>query len=354
MTSTSKSHNYIGYVPSLDGLRAIAIILVLFLHANFRLGTNGGLGVAVFFALSGFLITTLLLEEFHKTSTISFKGFYVRRTMRLFPPLYMLLAIVFIYAIFFRTGIDQHNIFKDIIASGLYFYNIARALGWCTKEILLYHTWSLSVEEQFYLIWPFILFLCIKIKALKKLHFFLTLFILLVWVLKPLGYIPFVAGSIIKESIFIGCLGALWRWNNDSPKNIPEIVILLLFALILIMGVVPFALPYYDSFFNICSIFSVIIILHLVNNTKGITSKFLSNKTMVFLGKISYSLYLWHLPVFRLFYYHSTLPPLVSFVLKFVVSFVLAILSWYTVEKATTALGRKLSNKIVAKAQHPQ
>jgi len=60
------------------------------------------------------------------------------------------------------------------------------------------------------------------------------------------------------------------------------------------------------------------------------------------------------LPVFRLFYYHSTLPPLVSFVLKFVVSFVLAILSWYTVEKATTALGRKLSNKIVAKAQHPQ
>ena len=142
----------IGYNASLDGLRAVAVILVLMVHANFRLGLNGQLGVSVFFALSGFLISTLLLEEFQKFGDISFKGFYIRRTMRLFPALYLLLLFVLGYTYFFRTGIEQKMIYQDLMASALYVYNIAWYWGWCTKEILLYHTWSLGVEEQFYLL----------------------------------------------------------------------------------------------------------------------------------------------------------------------------------------------------------
>ena len=159
--------NNIGYVASLDGLRAVAVLLVMMLHANFKLGWSGGLGVSVFFALSGFLITTLLLEEYHSSGTISFKGFYIRRTMRLFPPLYLMLLMVLVYALLFRTGADQNLIVHDVISAAGYVYNICWAWGWGIKELLLYHTWSLGVEEQFYLIWPAVLYVFLRLNKLN-------------------------------------------------------------------------------------------------------------------------------------------------------------------------------------------
>ncbi len=337
-------HN-LGYVPSLDGLRAIAVLVVMLVHANFQFGLNGGLGVSVFFALSGFLITTLLLEEFRKNNHISFKGFYIRRTMRLFPPLYVMLICIFIYAHFFREGLEQKNIYQDIISAGLYVYNIAYCWGWSTKFILLYHTWSLGVEEQFYLLWPLILFFGIKKNMLGKLQLAVLFFILGTVLLKSIGSFPLLAGSIIKESIFIGCLAALARWTGLIYK-VPSAVATISFFIILILGTIPLKLPHYDLLFNVCGVLSSLIILHLAYTKESFISRTLSNNTMVFVGKISYSLYLWHLPIFKIFSYHSTLPPLISFIAKLVVSFGMAILSWYTIEKAATAFGRKASKKI--------
>lgn len=104
----------IGYVPALDGLRAIAVMLVLFTHANFFLGSNGFLGVDMFFVISGFLITTLLLEENNKKNKISLKAFYLRRTLRLFPALYFLCILVFFYAVFFKNGNEKTSIFQEV------------------------------------------------------------------------------------------------------------------------------------------------------------------------------------------------------------------------------------------------
>lgn len=340
----------IGYSAPLDGLRAVAVMLVLMVHANYqKVGVNGGLGVSVFFALSGFLITTLLLEEFRKFGDISFKGFYMRRTMRLFPALYVLLVCVLVYAIVFSAGSMQTDIFHDVTSSALYVYNIKWFWGWGTKEILLYHTWSLGVEEQFYLLWPCILFICMKKNCLKSLQICLLIFILATWALKTLHVFPFLAGSIIQEPIFLGCAAALLRWNGTLSR-IPQWVAIALLGGILVVGIMPFKIIKggWEWAFNICGLCSSLVILHLVYQPTGSMAALMGNKRFVFLGKISYSLYLWHLPVFRVFFYNQGfhLPPLVAFFSKIIVSFVLAILSWYTIEKVSTAYGRKLSNKI--------
>lgn len=344
MTSKQGEIQNLGYVPALDGLRALAVILVMLVHAHFKYGTNGNLGVSVFFALSGFLITTLLLEEFNKNGTISFKGFYIRRTMRLFPPLYLLLAFIVVYAMFFCNPSDQKIIFQDIISSGLYIYNIAWYWGWSTKEFLLGHTWSLGVEEQFYLLWPMLLFLCIKKRILTLLGILLLIFIPCFIFIRISDHMPYLLGSIISESIFVGCAAALLRWVGWL-KNISGFLAFLLLMFILVIGMMPIKLPHQLMVFNLVGILSALIILHLIQNRQSSASKLLSNKFMVFIGKISYSLYLWHLPVFRVFYYHSTLNPVLSFIGKFVVAFGLAALSWFTIEKKTTAYGRKLSKR---------
>ncbi len=335
----------LGYNSSLDGLRAVAIILVILSHANFRFGLNGGLGVSVFFALSGFLISTLLMEEFRKFGDVSFKGFYIRRTMRLFPALYVMLLFILGYAFFFRNAADQKLIYQDVAASAMYVYNVAWYWGWCIKEVLLYHTWSLGVEEQFYLFWPLILFVCLKKNILKHLQIGLLIFIGVSWALKAANLFPYLAGSVIKEPIFLGCAVALVRWNHGT-FSVPFWMALLLFVAVVVAGVIPHHFSNYGLTFAVCGIFSALIIVHVVANPQSYISSLLGNKVLVFVGKISYSLYLWHLPVFRVFAYHSTLPPLVSFGGKLVVSFILAVVSWYSIEKISTAFGRRVSKKI--------
>jgi peptidoglycan/LPS O-acetylase OafA/YrhL len=167
----------LGYVPALDGLRAIAVTMVMFLHAHFFLGHNGAIGVDIFFTLSGFLITTLLLEEFYKKGTIDILSFYFRRTLRLFPALYLMLIVVLIYALTTTNSEDKNSLYKEITASALYINNLVYGIGWWKgyAPIALGHTWSLAVEEQFYLVWPCILFLLVNYFGIKWLKFVLII-----------------------------------------------------------------------------------------------------------------------------------------------------------------------------------
>lgn len=344
--NTKKILSGLGYKPSLDGLRALAIILVVLSHANFKYFQNGGIGVSIFFTLSGFLITTLLLDEFDVKDKISFKTFYVRRAFRLFPALYVMLLAVAIYTCFFWTGQDQKNIFYDLLSSALYLYNISWSWGWGAKNYLVYHTWSLGVEEQFYLFWPFILVLFLKLKKKVALINYLILFILLVWISKGFNNFNYVAGSIVKESIFMGCLLALLRNTQKIPEKIPGIFPIISLILLIYLGVFPnkYLNQINETFLpNIVGIATSFLIIYLLN--ENALSSFFSNKYMVFIGKISYSLYIWHLPVFKMFYYHSTLPSIVSFILKFAVTLILSLLSWYLVEKAARDFGRKICEK---------
>jgi peptidoglycan/LPS O-acetylase OafA/YrhL len=338
-----RDNSKLGYVASLDGLRAIAVILVMLVHAHFYLGKNGQIGVAVFFTLSGFLITTLLVEEFQKSNHVSFLGFYTRRTMRLFPGLYVLLLLVVIYAILYKSIGDQDVIFKEALSAAFYVNNISWKWGWGNSALILGHTWSLACEEQFYLVWPWILVLAIKFRSLLKLQYFLIVFIAMSWIFKSKGIYPDIVSSIIQESIFIGCLGALLRWNNVVPK-IPVAFTIISLLIILFVGILPINFSF--NLFNPCAIFTMIVILGLVNNSTTITNKILANRPIVFIGKISYSLYLWHVVVFRLFTWHSTLSPQVTFIAKLFTTFLLAIASFYLIENRATALGRKWSKKL--------
>src|ERR1700728_1401265 len=157
-------------IPSLDGLRAISILLVVVAHSseNFSrwiklpLGTYllfGHLGVSVFFVISGFLITSLLLKEWNATGTVGLKRFYVRRAFRIFPPFYLYLGIILVLVLagVFHTSLRAF-FFAAIYCTDYY-------LGPGSWFVGLQHIWSLSVEEQFYLLWPAALLLLGKRKA---------------------------------------------------------------------------------------------------------------------------------------------------------------------------------------------
>ena len=152
-------------IPSLDGLRALSIFLVLALHSLQRLGFthnvpwfwagifNGGTGVFIFFVISGYLITSLLLREHEKRGSISLRGFYFRRAMRILPPVYF-----YVGGLLLLGWAGRLAIFKlDIVSALFFFHDYALSLMWPLE-----HFWTLSIEEQFYFIWPLLLLYCLR------------------------------------------------------------------------------------------------------------------------------------------------------------------------------------------------
>jgi peptidoglycan/LPS O-acetylase OafA/YrhL len=156
-----------GYLPGLDGVRALAVIGVLLYHADLTWISGGYLGVDVFFVLSGFLITSLILEEFDRSGRVDFSKFYLGRARRLLPALLLVLASVSIAAaLFFRDAASQVR--ADTIASLFYvnnwhyIFSESSYFEFIGRPPLLKHLWSLAVEEQFYLVWPAIAFLLMR------------------------------------------------------------------------------------------------------------------------------------------------------------------------------------------------
>ncbi|HEY8671525.1 MAG TPA: acyltransferase, partial [Terriglobales bacterium] len=193
-------------IPSLDGLRAISITLVILSHlvkwkhiSLAPIGSYGDLGVHVFFVLSGYLITNLLLQEYQRTSTISLRNFYIRRAFRIFPAAFVFLAVV--GAIYWRQMHWYH-----VAAALLYVANMDITRPW-----IFGHLWSLSIEEQFYLLWPF---------AIKKWHHHRTTILLFVFLATPIFRVALyafkvhsgLAGSLpaFADQLAIGCLLAIF------------------------------------------------------------------------------------------------------------------------------------------------
>lgn len=148
------------YFPALDGLRAIAALAVVGLHAHVpgdRLFVNGAYGVDLFFAISGFLITTLLLRESEKTGTISLRGFYARRSARIFPLYYAVLALYCVLVAFTQHNEAGAAFWRNLPAFLTYTTQIFVRPGGDGERVIFYIAWSLAVEEQFYLAWPWLL-----------------------------------------------------------------------------------------------------------------------------------------------------------------------------------------------------
>src|ERR1051325_12046631 len=167
MTSSDR----LSYITGLDGIRAVAVMAVLFYHANAPWALGGFLGVETFFVLSGFLIPSLLLTEWRSEGSINLKNFWLRRARRLLPAVWLLLAILPILAVFF--GRDALPRLKEDIPAALFYITnwvyIVREVPYFEafgRAPLLQQLWSLAVEEQFYLLWPLILlFFLRKLRA---------------------------------------------------------------------------------------------------------------------------------------------------------------------------------------------
>lgn len=323
--------NNIGYIPQIDGLRAVSIGMVLLTHANFQIGYYGIIGVDVFFAMSGFLITTLLMEEYNHTNTVRIGQFYLRRAIRLLPALFLLLVGVWIYTLLLSDPEKIQETRFEIFASTFYFYNVA----WLFERVsqpVLGHMWSLAVEEQFYLVWPLLLTLFLRKSWARLLPYGLVGFVILSLFLKTSGTSSNIWNSLIHESLFMGCSFAVMRMYFSVPK-IHRVWYLGSLLLLILIGVM--APP--DSISNgkpllhfTGGLLGLVAIAYCLQNQKD---QLLGSQFLVYIGRISYSLYLWHVPIFKWFKWYSPLEPWQSFVLKFAVTFLISIISYQLIER---------------------
>ena len=152
----------LGHRRALDGLRGVAVLAVLGFHGGVPFMRGGFLGVDVFFVLSGFLITSLLYEEWRRTGAIRLRAFYMRRVLRLLPALILLLLALTIYAIWLPWPDQRARLRAEIAFTLLYVANWALAFRLVPDLGFLAHAWSLAIEEQFYLVWPLALLLLLR------------------------------------------------------------------------------------------------------------------------------------------------------------------------------------------------
>ncbi|MGN7986689.1 acyltransferase family protein [Pedobacter sp. 22226] len=295
------------YYHSLNGFRGLAITMVVLSHLKlsdleiYYIIFSGKLGVLIFFVLSGFLITTLMLKEKISTNRISLKNFLIRRILRIFPVAYLFLGSLLILNYYYELGISKLN----FIGAALYITNLTSIFRVHGLSWFVGHFWSLSVEEQFYLLFPALL-------KFKFRFFFLT--ILTVVFLLPIFIglqetIPLLSSpifyslthySIKFQPIAVGCLFAILWFKYPSFKfpgmGNKDLINLVGFAFIVLIR--------YDNFFSLKNILVglitsfVIGLLIVINITKsnGITFKFLNNKVITTIGIYSYSIYIWQQP----------------------------------------------------------
>jgi peptidoglycan/LPS O-acetylase OafA/YrhL len=286
-------------LPGLNGIRAIAVFLVIFYHFGIPL-VSGGLGVLIFFVLSGFLITWLLLIEQERTNSVSIKNFYIRRTLRIFPAFYIYWLVIITYLLMKHRSIG----WWQAVCSLLYVNNYYQALLG-DPNTAFSHTWSLAVEEQFYLCWPFV-FVKLSQNRRRMVHILVAV-IGLLWVYRITsrfvfgvwqGYV-YEAFEMRSDHLLIGCLLALslrlglWSrfWKFVCASSVPGALIII--GLVLCsFGDALVGVTFRDSVgFIVEPVLSAVLIACAVSG-QGIW-KLLDHRWMSFLGKLSYSIYLY-------------------------------------------------------------
>lgn len=306
----------IKYRPEIDGLRALSVISVIIYHFgkisenNFFQLKGGFLGVDVFFVISGYLITLIILKEIDATKNFSFLNFYLRRVRRILPALLVMMLMTFPLAWYFLLPYDLVDFSKSVLSiltfnSNFFFwYNQTQYAAEAAIYKPLLHTWSLAVEEQYYIFMP--IFLLISFKFLKKyLLLILISFFILSLIISTYGssnFPNFNFYNLISRSfeILSGSILAFIKLkftnkiNDENLKSIFSIV-----GIILIL----FSFFYFDegdllpSIYSLVPIFGACLVIYF-SEDRNIINKILSNKYLVYIGLISYSLYLWHYPIF--------------------------------------------------------
>jgi peptidoglycan/LPS O-acetylase OafA/YrhL len=344
---TAKGHAFAEHrMPSLDGLRAVSILMVLLGHlsgtrnfpsVNLGIGNYAHLGVTFFFVISGFLITSLLISERTATGGNSLKLFYLRRTLRILPASYVYLIVLSVLCALGLLTIPR----VSMICAYTYTMNYLPGHAWQVG-----HLWSLSVEEQFYLLWPFAFFALGRRKGIG-----VSVAVMAIAIFARAGARVFLIGTpyrdlpmfpMVADSLAAGCILALTRsrlekqrWYLNLFRPVPAIaiaaIILILnrFAEYTVVGVLG------TSIINI----GIALLLHrCVFKDKDYVGVFLNWRPVAFIGVLSYSLYVWQ----QLFLNRNSSSWINAFPENILLAAGAALASYYVIEKPMVGLRRRL------------
>ncbi len=285
--------------PALDGLRALAILLVFLFHARVP-GLRGSfIGVDLFFVLSGYLITSLLRQEIERTGSVSLMTFYRNRALRLWPPLLLMLCVYLAAAPFLWPESDGLG---DAALAGLYLTDYS--FPWLGRPDLLNHTWSLAVEAQFYLLWPFAVLLLARVERRKAMAVLAVLFVLAtLWrwheAMAGVNWRPLYFCFDMRTGGLV--LGTLLAFAEFEPARRPaEILGNIALFVIAVLAICPLWGTIEGVMLQpMADLASASIVVVLASRQPTVLAAVLSARPMVHLGLLSYSLYLWHYPIIR-------------------------------------------------------
>ncbi len=361
MTDRSPTHapraqiSRVPYLPGLDGMRALAVVAVMVYHANSNWLHGGFLGVEVFFVISGYLITLLLVAEHERDQGIDLKAFWVRRFRRLLPALYLMLALLVVYlAVFYREAQGRNR--GDIVAGLTYvsnWYQIWVGAGYTASEAFapLRHLWSLAVEEQFYLLWPLMMVLILRRGRAHLPRVALWLFGIAVTINLAIAVL-FVPGDIdsvcgpdtmrgywtvagrcisINDTLYLSsvtragglllgaALAMVWRPVavmrgplRDKGRQLDLLAVVGVVLLAMLMWWVHLADPaensltgsQFDPLLFRGGLFlaglATVLVITAVTHRGALTGRLFGNPVLVWVGTRSYGLYLFHWPIYQI------------------------------------------------------
>lgn len=296
--------------PGLDGLRGVAAIVVVLFHAGLGLSANGYVGVDVFFALSGFLITAILLSEIAKHGRVRLRRFYFRRLLRLYPALVATCLLVLAAG---AAGGELSSAWRGIMAALLYVANWWMYTG--HEAPLLDHTWTLAIEEHFYFVWPLLLLTLTNrrrwVSAIGALVAFAVMLIIFVpWSASIenvrgtyLRGFPIVWGSILAVLVH--------SWRHRFPERPVVVASTLATGALLAVLFMPLTIPegVLTGPLGASGLLTVVVLAGVVVSPGSVASRSLSWAPLRWFGARSYGLYLYHFPVMSVLRHHVDVGP---------------------------------------------
>jgi len=344
------------YRADIDGLRAIAVIPVLLFHSGISLFSGGFVGVDVFFVISGYLITSMLVQEIRE-GTFSIVSFYERRIRRIFPALFVVIGFSSIVSFFVLMPSDFKEFGKSVVAASLFASNMLflRSLDYfaAPAELApLLHTWSLAVEEQFYISFPIFLFLVFRFFHARWIMSIVPIFILSfaasIWGVSNYPAAAFYLAPTRAWELMLGSLLAVGAFPSTSNQLFRESFSIVGFGLIVwsVITLSPdLSFPGWHALFPCVG---AGLIIYSGIGGRSIVGRVLEKKPLVFLGLISYSLYLWNwvLIAAARYYLVRELSGAETAVLL-VTSLVIATVSWHFIEKPFRRRDGAMTRRVV-------